>query len=83
MPRLGSPVLRQHMFDWKNGQIYQELFNFQIEVNIFMTNNDNTKESERVQIILNWLAWEGLSFMQTLNDEDLEKCRISMGFFRC
>ena len=31
-PRLGSPVLRQPMFDWKATHKYQELCNFKIEV---------------------------------------------------
>ena len=60
-PRLGSPALRQQMFDWKARDKYQELCNFPLEVkNIFMTNNYETQESERVPIILNWLGGEWL-----------------------
>ena len=61
MPRSGNPALRQATFDWKVADKYQEVCNFETEVkNIFMTNNHNTQESERVPLILNWLAWEGL-----------------------
>ena len=83
MPRSGGPVQRQSTFDWKMANKYQELFNFKIEVNnIFMMNNCSTQEIERVPIILNWLGWEGLRFVQTLNDEEQEKCRTSTGLFK-
>ena len=35
-----------------------------------MTNNNNTQEGKRVPVIPNWLACEGLRFMQTLNYEE-------------
>ena len=47
-----------------------------------MTNNYKTQESERLQIIQNWLGSEGLRFMQTLKEEEQEKCGTSMGLFQ-
>ena len=73
-------MLKKPTFDWKAAEKYQELCNFGIEVNIIlMTNSYNTQKSEHVLIVLNWLGWEGLSFVQTLNDEEQVKCRTSMG----
>ena len=40
-----------------------------------MTNNYNTQESDREPIILIWLGQKGLRFIQTLNDEEKERCR--------
>ena len=78
-----GPVLRQSMSDQKVANKFQEPCNFEIEVkNIFMTNNYNIQENNRVPIILNWLGWEGLRFMQTLDEEEQEKCRTIMGLFK-
>ena len=55
---------------------YEELCNFKMEVKKnFMTNNYNTQKSERVHISLNWIGWECLRFMQTLNDKKQENCK--------
>ena len=71
VPGLGSLTLRQPTFDWKAADKYQELCNFETEVkNIFMTNYNNTQESESVPITLNLLGQEGPKLMQTLNDEE-------------
>ena len=51
MPRSSRPAPRQPTLDWK-AEDKQELYNIDIMVkNIFMTNNYNTKEMERVPII--------------------------------
>ena len=79
--RSGSPALKHCTFSWKAGDKYLELCKFEIRVkNIFMTNRYNIQESERVLKILNWLGKERLQFVQTLNDEEQEKCRTSTGF---
>ena len=81
-PRSSRPVLKESTFDCKVVDEYQELCNFEIEVkNIFMTNSSHTQESERVLIILNWLGWEGLGFVQTLKKEKQDKYRTNTGLF--
>ena len=47
-----------------------------------MTNNYNTQESVRVPVILNWLDWDGLRFIDTLNDEEQVKYRTSTKLFK-
>ena len=82
MPRSGIPVLRQPT--WKVAKKYQELCNFEIEVkNIFMTNNYNRQENERVSITLNWLCWEGIRFMQTLSDENNKNAEQTWECSKC
>ena len=79
---LGIPALRMPIFYCRATEKYQELCNFETEVNnIFMTNNYNTQEGKRVPIILNWLDWEGLRFMETLNNEEWEKCKTNTGLY--
>ena len=40
------------------------------------------QDNKKVPFVLSWLDREGLQFMQTLNDEDQEKCKTSMGLFK-
>ena len=52
------------MFNMKTLEKHQELCNFDIEAkNISVTNNCDTEERNRVPIILNWIGWEGLKFI--------------------
>ena len=46
-----------------------------------MTNNYNSQERHRVQVILNLLGMERHRPVQTLNDEQ-EKCITSMGLLK-
>ena len=46
-----------------------------------MTKKYNTQDNQKVPVTLNWLGREGLQFMQTLNDEEHEKCKANMGVF--
>ena len=83
MPNSGHQVLRQPLFHWKAADKHQKQCNFEIEVkNIFMTDDYNILKSKRVPRILKWLGREGLRFMQTLNEEEQERCRTSMGLFK-
>ena len=52
-PRFGGPTLKQLTFDWKVIYESHELCNFEIEVNIFMSNNYNVQKSKTVPVILN------------------------------
>ena len=36
---------------------------------------------ERVPLIINWLGYEVIHFMQTLTDEEQERCKSSAGFY--
>ena len=78
-PRSFNQALKQLMFDWKTADNYQELCNFEIEVEIFpLTNCCSTQESKGPDN--NQLARSrGSRFVQTSNDEQKEKCRTSMG----
>ena len=46
-----------------------------------MTNSYKMQDNKKVIIIINCLGRRGLKFMQRLNDEELEKCKITMGLF--
>ena len=46
-----------------------------------MTNSFNIQDNEKVPIILSWLGRGGPQFMQTLNNEEQEKHKMSMGLF--
>ena len=53
-PRSNGLILHQPTFHWKTKDKHQGLYKFEIEVeNIYMTNNQNTQDSDRVPIILN------------------------------
>ena len=49
--------------------------NLKTEIKTFMTNRSNTKESEKVPIIMNWLGCEGLRFGQTLTVKVTDKIK--------
>ena len=67
--------MEQPMIHWSATDKYHEC-NFELEVKkIFMTNNYNIQESEKVPRILNWLCWEGFRFIQALNDERQENTK--------
>ena len=71
---MDRPTLKQLIFDWKIPDNYHKLCNFEKEIkNIFMTKNYNIQESEKVKC----LGCEGLRFVQTLKNEEHEKCTSS------
>ena len=43
-----------------------------------MTHNYNIQESKKFPIILNWLSYKRLIFLQTLNNEEQAKCKTSL-----
>ena len=82
MPKRGGLALKQPTFNWKAENKYHELWNFKIEVKVFlMTNSCNIQYNEKVPIIFIWLGREGLQFMQVLYDEKQERFKTSMGLF--
>ena len=50
--------------------------------NIFLTSIYNIQESKNVPILIKCLGHEGLRFVQTLNDEEKQKCKTSLGLFK-
>ena len=55
--RSGSPALRQLALEWKVTDKYQELCHFKVEVkDIYMTDNYNMQESEKVPVLPSWLG---------------------------
>ena len=80
--RATGPALRQPTFKSKVHDKYNELNNFKTEVrNIFLMNNHNIEESEKVPIIMNWLGCAGLRVVHALTDSEQEKCKTSSGLF--
>ena len=56
--------------------------NFEMDVGrIFIMNSCNSDVSEKVSMIMNCLSCEGLSFVQTLTDNEQEMCRMSKSLF--
>ena len=49
--------------------------------NIFMTKSYDISDNEGVPIIMNWLGCEGLHFIQTLANEELDTCKSSTDLF--
>ena len=57
-------------------------FKFQLEViNILEIRAYEINNEERIPGIKNWLGWEGLLLMETLTQEEKEKCRNTKGLF--
>ena len=83
-PKSSSPALREPTFDWKATNKCQDLRIFEIGVkNTFVTNNNyNTQGSHMVPIILNWLGWDRLRFVQTLSGEEQEKYKANTELFK-
>ena len=46
-----------------------------------MSNCYSMQDNKKVPVILNWLGREELQVMQTLNEEEQEKCESSFGLF--
>ena len=80
---MGDPVLKQPILDWKSQDKYLELCYLEIIAkSIFLTNSYNIEDSKEVPIIMNWLAHEGLRFLQILSNTEQEKCISSAGLFQ-
>ena len=72
---MSGPVSKQPAFDWK-----VPVGNFEIDIrNIFLTNDYNIQDSDKVPIIMIWLGHKGLRLLQTLNGGEQQKCKTSSG----
>ena len=59
-----------------------ELINFEMEVNnIFMIGSYDVDDSEKVLMTMKWLGHKGLHSIQTLSEEQKEKCKSEIGLF--
>ena len=59
-----GPALKQPTFNWEVQEKCNELLNFEMQIkDIFMTKSYDISDSERVPVVMNWLEYEGLYFL--------------------
>ena len=64
-PKIGSPTMRQPMFNWNAQYKYSELKTFRLEVNNVLSTY-NTPQTEKLVLGKNWLGRKGLQYLETL-----------------
>ena len=75
-------MLSQPAFDWKTPDRYVELLHFEMKkANVLQTKAFNLNNKEKVPAIKNWLGREGLQFIQTLTNAEIEACKSITGLF--
>ena len=75
-------VLEKTRFNWNMPDGYVKLLHFQLEVmNILESRAKEINDEARIPVIMSWLGWEGLLFMETFTQEEKEKCKTIKGLF--
>ena len=77
---MNGPILTQPTFNWRAGDKYDELQNFQVEASN-MLQNYNLGQREGVSVIKNWVDREGLQLMAHLTKEEQDGCNDEKGLF--
>ena len=78
-PKLGSPTLKQHTFDWEAQDKYMEWKAFILELrNVLSTYN--AQEPDKIAMVKNWLGRKGLHYIETLMASEKEACNTLEGF---
>ena len=58
-PKIGSPTMKQPIFDWDAEDKYSELKTFRLEVNNVLSTY-NTPQTDKLALVKNWLGRKGL-----------------------
>ena len=65
-PKLGSPTLKQTMFNWEAPDKYNKLKTFKLQVNNVLSTY-SMPEVEMLAVVKNWLGRKGLQYLETRN----------------
>ena len=79
-PKLGSPAMKQPMFNLDTQDKYCELKTFRLEVNTVMSVY-NTPETNKLAVVENWLGRKALQYLETLMTTEKEMCNTLEGLF--
>ena len=79
--KMGGPIQKQPMFNYRAEQKYEELQNFKLEVSN-MSQNCNLGQRERVSGIKNSLGREGLQPIVTQIKEEQIMCMMRRAYLR-
>ena len=72
-PKLGTPAMKQTMFNWESEDKYSKLKTFKLEVNNILSTY-NTPQIEQLVMVKNWFGRKGLQFLETLTSEEKITC---------
>ena len=64
-PKIGSPAMKQLMFDWNAEDKYSKLKTLRLEVNNVLFTY-NTPHTNKLALVKNWLRRKGLKYLETL-----------------
>ena len=79
-PTIGSPTMKQPMFDWNAKDKYSELKTFRLEVNNVLSTY-NTPQADKLALVKNWLGRKGLQYLETLTNAEKDICNTLEGLF--
>ena len=77
-PKIGSPTMKQLMFNWNTEGKYSELKTFRLEVNNVLS-MCNTPQTDKLAVVKNWLGRKGLQYLETLMTTEKEMCNTLEG----
>ena len=80
-PQVGSPAMKQLMFNWNAQDKYSELKTFRLEVNNILSTH-NTLQTDKLALVKNWLGRKGLQYLETLMTAEKETCNTLEGLFK-
>ena len=79
-PKIGSPTMKQLMFDWNAEDKYSKLKTFRLEVNNVLSMY-NTPQTDKFALVKNWLGRKDLQYLETLMTAEKETCNTLEGLF--
>ena len=68
-PKIGSPTLKQPMFDLDTEDKYSELKTLRLDV-INVLSTYNTSQADKLALVKNWLGRKGLQYLETLTNTE-------------
>ena len=78
--KVGSPAMKQPMFNWNAQDKYNELKTFRLEVNNILSTY-NTPQVDKLALVKNWLGRKGLQYLETVMTVEEEMCNTLEGLF--
>ena len=72
-PKIGSPAMKQLMFNWNAEDKYSELKAFMLEVNNVLSMY-SSPQTDKLAVVKNWLGRKGLQYLETLMTMEKEMC---------
>ena len=78
--KIGSPTMKQLMFDWNVEGKYIELKTFKLKVNNVLSTY-NTPQADKLALAKNWSGRKGLQYLKTLTTAEMGTCNTLEGLF--